>query len=125
MRPKIDAFTAAYLEAANFTLPRTGEDDSGGDWDNAEWSDAAIAQAVAECAAFYAAHEGDIHPYGLAQAGHDFHFTRNGHGVGFWENDHGTPEICERLNRAAKAAGQRDVYIGDDGLLYFFPGMED
>ena len=50
--------------------------------------------------------------------GHDFWLTRNGHGAGFWDGDYGDvgdrlTEICER------DFGQTDIYVGDDGKLYF------
>jgi hypothetical protein len=85
--------------------------------------------------------------YDEAQAGRDFWFTRNGHGVGFWDRevlepegdewqatriplDRWTPEIRatrerlkaespgERLTIAAKAFGEVDSYLGDDGKVY-------
>jgi hypothetical protein len=53
------------------------------------------------------------------QAGHDLWLTRNGHGTGFWDR----PEIwgeegSKSLTLAAKAMGERELYIGDDGLIY-------
>jgi hypothetical protein len=119
---KLDRFTEAYLEAAEFSgLPT---DDHGEEEPNEGFSPELIAQAVADCAAFQEAHWDDVSAYGVEQAGHDFWFTRNRHGVGFWENDHGTPEICGRLDKAARAAGEIEILAGDDGLLYFFPGPE-
>lgn len=119
---KLDRFTEAYLEAADFAdLPTNG---NGEEEPNDGFSPELIAQAAQDCAAFQEAHWDDVLEYGVEEAGHDFWFTRNWHGVGYWENDHGTPEICKRLNDAAKAAGHLDIYVGDDGLLYFFPGPE-
>ena len=53
----------------------------------------------------------------VKQAGIDFHMTRNGHGVGFWEDE--WPE-CYRymFTNGAKAYGEVDIYLGDDGLIY-------
>lgn len=85
----------------------------------------------ADCAAFYTAHKELIHcddaPLSnrhasigdrqAAMAGHDFWLTRNGHGAGFWDGD--WPEdVGETLTRAAKAFGQADLYVGDDGKVY-------
>ncbi len=50
------------------------------------------------------------------QAGHDFWLTRCGHGAGFW--DRGLGEIGDRLTDAAHAAGNVDLYLGDDGKIY-------
>ena len=51
------------------------------------------------------------------QIGHDFWLTRNHHGAGFW--DRGIDEIGERLTEAAQIYPKIDLYIGDDGNLYF------
>jgi hypothetical protein len=109
----LDTFTAAYLEAVEFA-PSLDETEL-----DADWSDTIASDAGKDCAAFYAANEDDILAYGVREAGHDFWFTRNGHGVGFWENDHGTPEVCARLDAAAKDAGPVDMYAGKDGLIHF------
>lgn len=50
-------------------------------------------------------------------AGHDFWLTRNGHGAGFWDGDWPEPHATE-LDRAAKAFGVAELYVGDDGLIY-------
>lgn len=114
---KLSPFCRAYLTAAEFTssVEGPGEDD----WGYAVWSADAITQAIEECGAFYLAHRDDIEDYGVTDAGHDLWMTRNGHGVGFWEEDHGTPESCARLDAAAKALGEVNAYVGDDGLAYF------
>lgn len=50
-------------------------------------------------------------------AGHDFWLTRNGHGTGFWDGDWTEP-AATYLTDAAKAFGECDAYVGDDGLIY-------
>ena len=50
------------------------------------------------------------------QLGHDFWLTRCGHGTGFWDRGHGLSG--NRAAEWAKVAGSRDLYEGDDGLLY-------
>ena len=54
--------------------------------------------------------------YSYGHAGHDLWLTRNGHGAGFWDGDAGTPG--DTLTTKAKALGEIDLYIGDDGLIY-------
>ncbi len=56
------------------------------------------------------------------QIGHDFWLTRNGHGVGFWDRPqiYGE-ELAEILSDISREAGERDVYEGDDGKIYFSP----
>lgn len=48
--------------------------------------------------------------------GHNLWLNRNGHGAGFWDMmiDNG-----DLLSDASKALGSEDLYVGDDGKLYF------
>lgn len=55
--------------------------------------------------------------YTEQQLGHDLWLTRNGHGAGFWDRDLG--ELGRQLSNACKTFGSCDVYVGDDGLIYF------
>lgn len=50
------------------------------------------------------------------QVGHDYWLTRNGHGAGFW--DRGLGKRGDRLTEITKPYGSRDLYLGDDGLIY-------
>jgi len=43
--------------------------------------------------------------------------TRNHHGVGFWDGDVSEPHAT-LLTDAAHAAGERYLYVGDDGIIY-------
>lgn len=54
--------------------------------------------------------------YSMERAGHDFALSRNGHGAGFFDRDLG--EVGDRLQAAAQAAGEIDLYVGDDGIVY-------
>lgn len=117
----LDAFTAAYIECIYFT--ETGDTDQ----PSSEVVMAAetIEAIKADCAAWQAANADrldeayDREGYDATRAGHDFWYTRNGHGVGFWCRDELEADgLGERLSDGAKAAGEVDVYEGDDGLLY-------
>lgn len=56
--------------------------------------------------------------YGTMElAGHDFWLTRNGHGSGFWDGGWKEP-AATKLTKAAKAFGECNLYVGDDGLIY-------
>lgn len=48
-------------------------------------------------------------------SGHDFWLTRNGHGCGYWDRDLDTGDA---LTATAESFGRRDLYVGDDGLIY-------
>jgi hypothetical protein len=50
-------------------------------------------------------------------AGHDFWLTRNHHGCGFW--DRGLGELGDQLTKASQQFDEIDLYVGDDGKLYF------
>lgn len=127
----LDPFTQGYIEAAFFTETGYPEDE---ELENASFADLApeaITQAETDCARFIKRlpRDGmgrspldlanDCAPEGYSdeQAGRDFWFTRNGHGVGFW--DRGLGPVGDTLSEVARAAGCRDMYRGDDGLIYF------
>lgn len=80
----------------------------------------AVRQAETECTAFALAAAPYLYGEDSGRVAHDFWLTRNGHGAGFWDGDY--PTHGEVLTRLAKAAGSRDIIVGDDGRLYFFPG---
>lgn len=49
---------------------------------------------------------------------HDFWLTRNGHGAGFWDGNYPEP-LDTQLTKLAEQFGEVDLYVGDDGKLYF------
>jgi hypothetical protein len=116
----MDTFTVAYIEAAVWS----SFDDEGNplDQSNAELSDELRNQTVSDCAEFQTAHAAllgeayETEGYSDMQAGHDFWLTRCGHGAGFW--DRGLGDLGRKLTDAAHSAGNVDLYIGDDGLIY-------
>lgn len=56
----------------------------------------------------------------IERAAHDFWLTRNWHGAGFWDGDWSEPQAA-RLTNAAKAFGEYNLYIGDDGKIHGYP----
>ena len=136
---ELDQFVNHYIAAALFT----SSDDSDSEY---EYLDAnygpedieheSLATIRVECAQFldaYAAHIksgclradkvlGDRVYTAFELAGHDFWLTRCGHGCGFWEDDRWTESIGEVLTEASQSAGARDLYIGDDGGIYYGEG---
>jgi hypothetical protein len=54
--------------------------------------------------------------YDWGNVGHDFWLTRNGHGAGFW--DRGLGDIGARLSAAARACGEVNLHVGDDGKIH-------
>lgn len=55
--------------------------------------------------------------FGPDNVGHNLWLTRNGHGVGFWDRGLGDPG--DQLSTEAEALGECDLYLGDDGRLWF------
>lgn len=130
----LDDFTRGYIECALWAETCWYEENQSDDrsfqdhgYDYTDLAPETLAAMIEECADFqhdnaadleeYAERKGDPPEYSaLACAGHDFWLTRNGHGCGFW--DRGMGELGDRLTRAAKVYGSRDLYLGDDGLIY-------
>lgn len=127
-----DDFLRGYIEAAIWTGTDESDETGGRPLDERfGFSDVALEsleKALAECRAFQEENTADLEVFRElcprpdgdtpnAYAGHDFWLTRNGHGVGFW--DRGLPEeVGERLTEASHKAGERYIYIGNDGHLY-------
>ena len=125
----MNPFAQSYTEAAIWS----SIDDEGEPLDRnyspEDMAPETIARIIADCATF----EADNHTlfteenclrYGpdcttpTERAGHDFWLTRNGHGAGFWDGDWKEP-AASVLTAAAKKFGELDLYVGDDGKLYF------
>ena len=116
---KLDRFTRSYLETALWST-NDESDDSGGEpldqnYSIDDFSEEAIAQAMTECEDFQN-QCGDLWPDDK-QAGHNFWLTRNHYGAGFWDGDY--PEHGETLTDISNSFAPIDLYVGDDGLLYF------
>lgn len=119
----LDTFTQGYVEAMFFTSSGTPDDESLEDATFAELAPETLAQIIADCADFQASNTTDLEDcyavdttaYDAEHAGHDFWLTRNHHGAGFWDRGlyHG-----DKLTKIAHAYGSRDLYRGDDDLLY-------
>lgn len=61
--------------------------------------------------------DGPIAAREASMAGHDFWLTRCGHGAGFLDGDWPEPH-ASALDEAAKAFGNVDLYVGDDGRIW-------
>jgi len=61
----------------------------------------------------------DHEKYDASYAGHDLWLSRNGHGAGYFDRNLG--DVGERLQDAARALGNFDLYVGDDGKIHGSP----
>lgn len=116
------AFLSAYIECALWSST-DGDKDESLDANHSEADLAPETRATMEedCTAFQVAMESLLHKayakgYSPTQAGHDFWLTRNGHGAGFWDRNLG--KIGDALTKAADAAGEVNLYVGDNGKIY-------
>lgn len=137
-KQQIETITKHYLIALLWTMP--GDDDCENPGDSIalcdlprETIDAArhdVMRFVASCGVLFdmamdCYNDGyGQHPdAGSAEAvlGYDFAMTRNGHGVGFWDRDNeGLPRVLgEALTRVCKGFQERNLYVGDNGTVYF------
>lgn len=131
----LDDFTRAYIEAAlwSSTISREPEEENYDTPFEDVYSVDDIAQEsmdkiVADCERLQKENEENLAKAyelyvprdgyeGASLAGHDFWLTRNGHGVGFWDRNLG--EVGDALTEAAKCFKGCDIYVGDDGRVYF------
>ena len=125
---KLDSFTRAYLECALWAetdnLTPGGGDPLERNYSTGDFAPEALQQAIDDCKRFQEENAELLesadynHPKYLdsEMAGHDFWLSRNGHGAGFW--DRGLGNVGDKLSDAAKAFGECNVYVGDDGALH-------
>lgn len=132
---QVQEFVRGYLGAALFFSSFTPCDEQGNETGETidglqayDWAPGEAAKLAEDCQDFIQAQAADLLEYvaqipcDLSQgtpwdyAGHDFWLTRNGHGVGYW--DRGLGQLGERLTVASKAYGGKDLYLGDDELVY-------
>jgi hypothetical protein len=120
----LDSFTQGYVEALFFTS--TGEDGEAFEQGFSDLAPETLARIIADCTAFrrgeqwqqWLDHAADADIYSEDEtAGRDFWYTRNGHGCGFWDGDWPEP-YATQLTDAARAFGNVDAYLGDDGRVY-------
>ena len=116
---RTDTFTQAYIDCALWASSADENGDSFTDQGKGQ-SDLApdcLAKMIADCRRFQKMNAKDLAQAGSDdENGHDFFLTRCGHGVGF--SDRGYGPVGDRLEKAAKAFGSVDLYMGDDGLIY-------
>lgn len=126
----LDIFTQAYCVAALWSSTDNSREDGGDpldkNYDVSDFAPEAMERIKTDCAQFQAQFGEFLNETNclytgcpaLEYAGHDFWLTRNGHGSGFWDGEWFAP-VGEILTAAAHLAGEKDIYVGDDGLLHF------
>ena len=128
-----DEFTTAYLVAALWSTTDHSDEDGGqpldANYDICDIAPEAMRSAMESCAEFQEQHKELLSKayelyeprdgyHGPALAGHDLWLTSAHHGAGYW--DRGIGDVGKALTDAAHAFGERDIYVGDDGLIHGF-----
>lgn len=127
MKPKftgLNEFAKGYITCAFWTFdenPEAGDYADSGHPEAlyAKLDDGACETMLADCLKFQTEQAGHLRLSGLSdsEAGHCFWLTRNHHGSGFWDRD--IPETQQQaLTEAAHKFGERDLYLGDDSMIY-------
>ena len=133
----VEGLVPAYIQTALWSSTISTDDPDDEDYDkpfDSKYSESDIApesmaKAEKDCAAFMAKAEklrAELNPdfeFDDADVGHNFWLNRNGHGAGFWDGDY--PEaLGDALSDLSKEFGECDLYVGDDGKLYFSGGKD-
>jgi hypothetical protein len=102
--------------------PETGGDPMDQNYSREDLAPRTLDRLERDCAAFLAKFRDMLaeQPGDAEQAGHDLWLTRNGHGTGFWDrgDDVWTAEARKAFNAYANRLAPRDLYVGDDGMIY-------
>ena len=117
-RYEVHPITLHYLIAALWSSTDNEGEPLDKNFELCDLAPETIEQAEADCSKFLAANFADIPVERYEQAGHDFWLTRNRHGAGFWDGDW-PDEAGRRLSESSHTFREIDLYVGDDGLLYF------
>jgi hypothetical protein len=114
----VDAFTAAYLEAAMWTSdPEPGQGEYQADLSLIDGE--FLSRAINECRDFQEVNGAWLEHAGCdEQNGHDFWLTRNRHGAGFWDRGYG--KIGQALTDACRPYGADDGPVFADRRDWLF-----
>lgn len=124
-KEQVERIFRAYVSTMLWASMDNADDSGGAPLDDNHGPDDVSAEAVAkiraDIIAFVATDgvESILERYNDDDIGHDLFLTRNGHGAGFWDGDYEAEAgDGDKLSKAAKALGESDPYVGDDGLIY-------
>lgn len=115
-------FAKQYCETALWSSTDDGDDNEGPNITDAhgiiDIDPDTLAKLSKIADDFAAKHADDLAVHNDPTMGaHDLWLNQNGHGCGFWDGDWPEPQAT-RLDDAATALGQIDLYVGDDGKIY-------
>jgi len=118
----LDQFTHAYVACALWSSMDQSDETGGEPLDKnygiEDIDPQSLERMAAECSQFQTEQAPLLEQAGSeAQNGRDFWLTRNGHGTGFCDSEYPS-DVGEQLTARCRVAGERDLYVGDDGKVY-------
>lgn len=119
---KLDAFALAYVDAAlSSTMDGSDENTGGAPLDrNYGYDDLAeetVTRICNDCRAFADFNRDFWDARDTELVARLFWYARNGHGRTFNDGDF-DDQTGQQLQAAAKAFGECNLYVGDDGIIY-------
>jgi hypothetical protein len=117
MKTDINLFFTQFLVTALWSSTDDTESPLDANYSVGDFDPDTLKQLRAECKTFIQLNDKLLAQAGdSSQNGHDFWLTRCGHGAGYWDRGYG--DVGNQLTLASERAGNRDLYIGDDDLIY-------
>ena len=113
----LDSFTDAYIDAALWSSTDDDGDSLDRNYSVRDIAPATLTRMKLDARKFQRDNARSLDAGSSSRGGHDFWLTRAGHGAGFWDGDWPEPEAT-RLTNAAKAFGDNELYVGDDGRIH-------
>ena len=118
MQTMLDAYIECALWSTNDESTPEGGEPLDRNYSASDLALETLAEMTSDCEQFWQANADHIGDADQSQVGHDLWLTRNGHGTGFWDRDADLYADQDALTEAAHAMGERNLYVGDDGLIY-------
>ena len=119
---EISLFIKSYIACALWSSTDDGGVPFDSKYEKEDIEDDSLFLIVIDCYNFYRenhTHWEDKVGYDSSSAGHDFWLTRNGHGAGFWDREELSDWTGELLTDRAKAFGEVNLYVGDNGNIFY------
>ena len=114
----MDLNVKQYLETALWSTNDDAGEPLDSNYDLEDLSPEAVDKANEDWSNFIKKAGSLLDNLSLSDVAHDFWLTRNRHGAGFWDGDY-SEETGKKLTEIAHSFGEIDLYVGDDGKLYF------
>ena len=116
---KLSIFERAYIECALWSSIDDENEPLDRHYTETDLAPETLERVVKDCDLFQLKACELLDDWDSDEGGHDFWLTRNHHGSGFWDRELGDESTRRKLTDLAHEFGESDLYLGDDGKLYF------